>query len=306
MKPFYKCNLIWVLTALIVFSASICAFAKLKVVASIPDFAALAREVGGDLVEVQSIARGDQDPHYLEPKPSFALMLNRADLLIEVGLELESGWLPVLITQSRNRKIQPGAAGFMSAHEGLHILEIPTGPIDRSMGDVHPDGNPHYWLNPRNGILIARGIAARLSRLDPENGARYAENGKTFEQRLTQKIAQWEKEIVPLKGKRIVTHHKSFSYFVDWTGMRVAGLIEPKPGIPPNPNHLLSLIRLIRTEKILLIVSENYYDPKPSRELAQKTGAKVLILPTSVGGEAGIGTYEDLFETLIQRLKGAL
>ncbi len=305
MKRFYKCNLIWGLTALIV-SSPLSASAKLKVVASIPDLAALAQEVGGDLVEAQSIARGDQDPHYLEPKPSFALMLNRADLLIEAGLELESGWLPVLITQSRNPKIQPGTAGFMNAHDGVKILEIPTGPIDRSMGDVHPDGNPHYWLNPKNGLIIAKKISERLAQLDPPNAARYAENEKAFEQRLTQKITQWEREIVPLKGKKIITHHKSFSYFVDWTGMIVEGLIEPKPGIPPNPNHLLSLIQLIQTTKIPLIITENYYDPKPSKELAEKTGTKVLILPTSVGGEPQIKTYEDLFETLIRKLKGTL
>lgn len=306
MKPFYKCNLIWVLTALIVFSTPIHAFAKLKVVASIPDFAALAQEVGGDLVETQTIARGDQDPHYLEPKPSFAILLNKADLLIQAGLELEIGWLPVLITQSRNPKVQPGTQGFMNAAEGINILEIPTGPIDRSMGDVHPDGNPHYWLNPRNGLVIARKIGERLAQLDPANAAKYAENEKAFEQRLTQKITQWEKEIAPLKGKKVVTQHKSFTYFVDWTGMNVAGLIEPKPGIPPTPSHLLSLIQLIQSEKIPLIITENYYDPKPSNELAGKTGAKVLFLPTSVGGEAGIKTYEDLFDSLIQKLKGAL
>ena len=306
MKRFYKCSLIWVLTALIVFSTPICAFAKLKVVASIPDLAALAQEVGGDLIDAQSIARGDQDPHYLEPKPSFAILLNRADLLIEAGLELEVGWLPVLITQSRNPKIQPGGQGFMSAADGVQILDIPTGPVDRSMGDVHPDGNPHYWLNPRNGLVIARKIGERLAQLDPSNAAKYAENEKAFEQSLSRKIAQWEKEIGAFRGRKVVTYHKSLTYFVDWTGLQVRGLVEPKPGIPPNPSHLLLLIQLIQSEKIPLIITENYYDPKPSNELAEKTGAKVLFLPTSVGGEPGIKTYEDLFDTLIQKLKGVL
>ncbi|HSA60069.1 MAG TPA: metal ABC transporter substrate-binding protein [bacterium] len=278
----------------------------MKVVGSIPDLAALAREVGGDLVETQTIARGDQDPHYLEPKPSFALMLNKADLLIEAGLELESGWLPVLITQSRNPKIQPGQNGFLNAAQELNILEIPTGPVDRSMGDVHPEGNPHYWMNPRNGLVIAKKIAQRLGELDPANASKFTGNYADFEKRLSDRIATWEKEAAPFRGKKVITHHKSFSYFVDWTGLKVEGLIEPKPGIPPNPSHLLSLIQLIQTEKIPLIITENYYDPKPSRELAEKTGAKVLILPTSVGGEPGIRTYEDLFEALIGRLKGAL
>lgn len=306
MKPFSKCNLIWALTAVIVFSAPLSAFAKLKVVGSIPDLAALAREVGGDLIETQTIARGDQDPHYLEPKPSFALMLNKADLLIEAGLELESGWLPILITQSRNPKIQPGQKGFLNAAQELSILEIPTGAVDRSMGDVHPDGNPHYWMNPRNGLVIAKRIAQRLGELDPGNASRFAENYADFEKRLSPRILDWEKAAAPFRGKKVVTHHKSFSYFVDWTGLKVEGLIEPKPGIPPNPSHLLSLINLIQTEKIPLIITENYYDPKPSRELAEKTGAKVLILPTSVGGEPGLKTYEDLFEALIGKLKGVL
>lgn len=306
MKRFYKYNLIWALTALTFFSFPFSAFAKLKVIASIPDLAALAREVGGDLIEAETIARGDQDPHYLEPKPSFAVRLNKADLLIQAGLELESGWLPVLLTQSRNPKIQPGRPGFLNAAEGLRILEIPTGPVDRSMGDVHPDGNPHYWLNPRNGVAIAKKISEKLAELDPANAARYAENTLDFERRISAKIALWEKETASFRGKKIVTHHKSFSYFVDWTGMKVEGLIEPKPGIPPHPSHILSLIQLIQSEKIPLIITENYYDPKPSRELAEKTGTKVLLLPTSVGGEAGIKTYEGLFDALIQKLKGVL
>lgn len=306
MKRFYKYNLIWVLTALIVSSFSLSAAAKLKVVTTIPDLAALTQAVGQDLVEVSSIARGDQDPHYLEPKPSYALMLNRADLLVEVGLEIESGWLPVLLTQSRNPKIQRGQSGHLAASEGLTILEIPTGPIDRSQGDVHPEGNPHYWMRPQNGLVIAKRISERLSELDPPHAQSFQQNFQNFEARLKQKVAQWEKDLALLRGKKIITHHKSFSYFVDWAGLQVVGLIEPKPGIPPSPGHILSLINLISSEKIPLIITENYYDPKPSRELAERTGAKVLILPTSVGGDPSIKSYEDLFDFLIKKLKETL
>jgi zinc/manganese transport system substrate-binding protein len=278
------------------------AFAKLNVVASIPTFAALAQEVGKDLIDVKSLARGDQDPHFLEPKPSFAVLLNRADLLIEDGLELEIGWLPVLLVQSRNPKIQPGQKGYLNASEGLDILEIPSGNVSRAEGDVHPLGNPHYWLNPRNGLIIARHIANKLKELDPAHGAEYEQNYLQFEQRLKTKIALWEKKLAPFKGKKMITYHKSFSYFSDWSGIMIAGYVEPKPGIPPNPGHLLSVIDQIKAEKIPLILSENYYDTKASQQLSEKSGAKFLIVPTSVEGDAAVKTYEDLFDLLTQKL----
>lgn len=280
-------------------------FAKLKVVTTTPDLAALTQEVGKDWIDIQSIARGDQDPHYLEPKPSYAVTLNRADLLIDVGLELEIGWLPVLLTQSRNPKVQPGQPGHLTASEGLPLLEIPTGPVDRSQGDIHPFGNPHYWLNPHNGLIIAKNITERLSQLDPSNAPTYQANFQDFSKHLIEKIQSWEKETVSLRGKEIITYHKSFSYFVNWTGLKVADVIEPKPGIPPSPAHILSLIELIKARKILLIITENYYDPKPSRELGQRTGSHVVFLPTSVGGEASVKRYEDLFDYLLKKLKEA-
>lgn len=285
---------------------SVTADAKIRIVTTIPDLAALAQEVGQDLVAIDSIARGDQDPHYIEPKPSFALKLNQADLLIDVGLELESGWLPILLTQSRNPKIQPGNPGYLSASQGLRILEIPTGKIDRSQGDVHPDGNPHYWMNPENGLVIAKGIAERLAQIDSTHADQYRTNAIAFEARLRSKIAGWKKQTTSLRGKKIITHHKSFSYFVEWTGMDAVDQVEPKPGIPPTPSHILHLVNLITSQSIPLIITENYYDPKPSQELAARTGAKVLILPTSVGGEAGIKTYEDLLDVLIRKLGGNL
>ena len=296
-------RLIFLLATLLLPSS---AFAKLNVVASIPTFAVLAQEVGKNLIEVKSLARGDQDPHFLEPKPSYAVLLNRADLLIEDGLELEIGWLPVLQVQSRNPKVQTSARGHLDASEGLNILEIPSGKVSRAEGDVHPLGNPHYWLNPKNGLIIARHIADRLKELDPTNGPSYEENYRQFDQRLRNKIAAWEKEIAPLSGKKIITYHRSFSYFADWSGIVVADFVEPKPGIPPNPGHLLELIDRIKAEKISVILSENYYEPKASQQLAEKSGAKFLIVPTSVDADPAVKTYDDLFDNLVRKLKESL
>ncbi len=282
------------------------AFAKLKVVTTIPDLASLVQSVGKDLVDIKSIARGDQDPHFLEAKPSYAVMLNQADLLIDVGLDLESGWLPLVMTQSRNPKIQAGQKGYLNASEGLEILEIPTGQVDRSMGDVHPNGNPHYWLDPRNALYISYRISKKLGELDPANAAQYTQNQQAFQSQLKNKIDAWSKQLASIRGRKIITHHKSFSYFVHWAGLQVAGYVEPKPGIPPSPGHLLSLIDLIKRESIPLIITENYYDPKASKQVSEKTGAKLLILPTSVGGEPNIKTYEELFEFLVTQIKGAL
>ncbi len=276
--------------------------AKINIVTTIPDLAAITREIAGDSADVRSIARGDQDPHYLEPKPSYALTLNRADLLIEVGLDLEVGWLPVLVTQSRNPKIQTGQPGRLVAAEGFPILEIPAGPVDRSQGDVHPGGNPHYWLNPKNALAISKNIADRLTRLDASNAAAYETNLKAFQDKLRQKITEWEKAAASLRGQNVVTYHKSFSYFSDWLGLNIVDQIESKPGIPPSPGHILSLIERMKDQKTRLIITENYYESTSSRELSEKTGVTLLLLPTSVGGEPAIRTYFDLFDFLIGKL----
>ncbi len=298
------------LFSIIAFSLAIlsplAASAKLKVVTTTTDLAALAKEVGGDLIDVESLARGDQDPHYIEPKPSFAGKMSRADLLIEVGLGLEVGWLPVLLTQSRNQKIQPSAPGHLKASDGIRLLEIPTGAIDRSQGDIHPEGNPHYWLDPRNGLIIAKAITEKLSALDPANAALYQKNFRSFKEDFSKKITLWAKELSPLKGKELVTYHKSLSYFADWAGFNVAGFVEPKPGIPPSPAHILSLIDMIKEKKVPAVITESYYDAKASQQVAEKGSAKLLLIPTSVGGEAGITRYEDLFSAIVKKMKGVL
>jgi len=225
---------------------------------------------------------------------------------VEVGLDLESGWLPVLLVQSRNPKIQPGRPGHLTAAKGLRILEIPEGKIDRSMGDVHPDGNPHYTLDPRNGLIIARTIRERLTELDPANAAAYGANAEAFGTRLSLKIKEWEKQLAPLKGKKLISFHKDFTYFMDWSGLFLAGLIEPRPGIPPSPAHILSLVDLIQKESIPLIATENFCDPKPGQELSRRTGVKNLRLPASVGGDGTAPTYEGLFDAVVSRLKESL
>lgn len=280
--------------------------AKLHVVTTTTDLASIATTIGGDLIDVKSLARGSDNPHFLEPKPSYAALLNRADLVIVVGLDLEIGWIPPLLTQSRNPAIQPSGKGFLDASVGLPILEISSGKIDRSEGDVHPMGNPHYWLNPNNGLLIAQAIATRLSALDPSNASAYQNNLATFRAELTTKIATWKESLRGLKGQKVVSYHKSFSYLADWLQFEIAGYVEPKPGIPPTPSHLLSLIDLIKREGIHLILTETYYDPKASQKVATDTGATLLLLPTSVGALPQATPYSGLFDTLVEMLKKGL
>jgi len=222
--------------------------AKVRVVTSVPTLAAIAEEVGGDKVEVEGLAKGYQDPHFVDSKPSYVLLLNKADLLLYTGLDLEIGWLPVLITGSRNSKItstaSPGRLDTSTLI--LNILEVPNTKVDRSMGDIHPGGNPHYWLDPRNGIATANGIAERLMEIDPENSSYYDERLGDFVKRLNAKIQEWDKKLAPYRGTEIVTYHKSWVYFSDWAGFKEVGYIEPKPGIPPSPSHAAELIRKMK------------------------------------------------------------
>ncbi len=282
------------------------ALAKINIVTTTTDLAALAQAVGGAHVEVKSLCRGDQDPHYLEPKPSYARLMNRADLMIEVGLDLEVGWLPVLLTQSRNPKIQPGTKGNLNASQGIRILEIPRGRIDRSMGDVHPDGNPHYWLDPRNGMKVAAHIAHRLGELDPEHAAQYQHNLSRFNALMLQKLNQWASRARRLRGKRVITDHRTFSYFAAWLGLDVVDVIEPKPGIPPSPAHILSLIERMKREPVMTLMVTNFSNPKPAEELSRRGSVQLTVVPSSVKGVKTVATYPELFEYLLQKLKALL
>ncbi len=278
---------------------------KLQIMTATTDLAALAQEVGGDKVEVESVARGYQDPHFVDAKPSFLLKLKRADLLIVVGLELEIGWLPPLITQSTNPKIQVGAPGYFDASRLARILEIPTGLVTRAEGDVHPLGNPHYWLDPENGLRIAKGIVDKLSHMRPNDATYFEQRYSDFEQRLKQADQKWLAEMKPYEGRKIVTYHRSWPNFAEHFHLNVAGYVEPRPGIPPSPQHTVELIQQMKRENVKVIVVEPYFDLKTPDSVARETGGQVLVLPPSVGGEKEITDYFKLFDYDIGKLKQA-
>jgi ABC-type Zn uptake system ZnuABC Zn-binding protein ZnuA len=272
------------------------AASKLNVVTATTDLAALAQEVGGDRIDVESIARGYQDPHFVEAKPSFLLKLRRADLLVVIGLQLEIGWLPPLITQSGNPKIQVSAPGYLDASQFAEILEIPTTQVTRAMGDVHPLGNPHYWLDPQNGLRIARGIQEKLAELRPGDAAYFEQRFQAFSQRLQQAEQRWDEQMKALRGRKVVTYHRSWPNFAKRFGLDVVGYVEPRPGIPPSPGHTVELIQMMRREKVKAILVEPYFDLKTPDAVARETGAKVVVLMPSVGGEKEITDYFKLFD----------
>jgi len=278
---------------------------KLRIMTATTDLAALAQEIGGDRVEVESVARGYQDPHFVEAKPSFLLKLRHADLLIVVGLELEIGWLPPLISQSTNPKIQVGAPGYFDASRFAKILEIPTGQVTRAEGDVHPLGNPHYWLNPENGLRIAKGIQNKLSEMRPSDAAYFAQRYDSFEQRLKQADEKWLAEMKPYSGRKVVTYHRSWPNFAEHFGLNVVGYVEPRPGIPPSPQHTVELIGQMKRDGVKLILVEPYFDLKTPNSIARETGGQVVVLTPSVGGEKEITDYFKLFDYDIAKLMQA-
>jgi len=299
------------LTALIVTSLlapASAAFAqgKLNVVTTTEDLAAIAREVGGDRITVESIARGYQDPHFVEAKPSFILKLQKADLLIVVGRELEIGWLPPLIQQSRNAKVQVGAQGYLDASQRARILDIPTGQVTRAEGDVHPQGNPHYWLDPENGKAIAKEIADKLSELRPNDRAMFDQRLTAFNGRVDDAEKRWLAAMQPYKGVKVVTYHRSFPNFAERFGLDIVGYVEPRPGIPPSPQHTLDLINDMKRQNVKLVLVEPYFDLKTPNSIGRETGAQVLVLPPSVGGVKEVTDYFALFDYDINLLVGAL
>ncbi len=269
---------------------------KLKVITSLTDLAALTQEVGGDKIDVESLAKGYQDPHFVEPKPSFLLKLRNADLLVLVGLDLEIGWLPPLITQSGNGRIQPGGSGYLDASQFAEILEQPQGTITRAEGDVHPLGNPHYWLDPDNGRRIAKGIATKLSDLDPSDRAYFQQRYQDFEKRLVEAEKRWEAQMAPYRGRKIVTYHRSWPNFAKHFGLDVIGYIEPRPGIPPTPSHTIELVNLMKRENVKIELIEPYFDSKTPNSIASMVGGKVVVMMPSVGGKPEITDYFKLFD----------
>jgi len=292
--------------ALVVLAAGPPARAAVNVMTATEDLADLTRQVGGDKVKVEAIGRGYQDPHFVEAKPSFILKLAHADLLVVVGRELEIGWLPPLIQQSRNAKIQVGADGYLDASLSARILEIPTGQITRAMGDVHPLGNPHYWLDPDNGRRVAKAIADKLSRMAPGDAAYFASRYADFDKRLAEAEKRWDAEMAPYKGTRIVTYHRSWPNFAERFGLDVIGYVEPRPGIPPSPSHTLDLIAEMKRQNVKILLVEPYFDLKTPNSIGRETGAKVLVMSPSVGGEKEITDYFKLFDYDIDLLVKAI
>ncbi len=282
------------------------AFAAIRVITSTQDLASIVAEVGGDKVTVESLARGYQDPHFVEAKPSFILKLNQADLLVAVGRELEISWLPALIAQSRNPKIQPGAAGYLDASQTAKILDVPSGQITRAMGDVHPQGNPHFWLDPGNGRRVGQAVQAKLSDLSRADAAYFAQRFADFDRRLADGEKRWKEAMAPYRGRKVVSYHRSWVNFADAFRLDVIGYVEPKPGIPPSPAHTLGLQHEMTAQNVRVILVEPYFDLKTPNAIARAAGAEVVVLPPSVGGVKEVSDYFQLFDYNIKLLVNAL
>ena len=271
--------------------APVPAVAQLRVVTSTTDLADIAKAVGGDKVTVTHVGEGFQDPHFIEAKPSFVLQLQKADVWAFVGLDLEIGWMPLLLDGARNPKIRMGGTGYLDASRAVPVLDAAQGNVDRSQGDVHPLGNPHYWLDPENGRRIAELFRARFAALDAANAALYAANAKAFAARLDAAEKGWAADLATIKGKPVVAWHTSWRYFAEYTGANIVGFMEPKPGVPPSPSHLAGLIQAMKQAGAKVIVMEPFYDRRTADFVAARTGATVLVLPPSVGGEKGLDDY---------------
>lgn len=278
------------------------AFAGLKVVATTEDLASIAQAVGGADLEVSHIARGDSDPHFVDAKPSYMVKLASADLVVAVGMDLEVGWLPSLLVGARNPRVQPGSLGYLDASVDILAIDRPTGTIDRSRGDLHPQGNPHYWLDPEGGRSVARVLSARLATLDPDHAAHYAENLAAFELRLTEKEREWAAQMAPLKGAAVIGYHSTFNYLCARYELNVIGFVEPKPGIPPTPSHTLELAAAAKAAGVRLILVEPYHGARAATPIATASGAKVVVVPTSVGGLDGVVDYFGLFDRAVALL----
>ena len=279
----------------------------LSVVTTTEDLAAIAREVGGDRVRVTSLCRGYQDPHFVDAKPSFMVQLKNAALFVEVGRGLEVGWAPGLLNGARNPRILPGAPGFVDASSQVQVIEVPSS-VSRAQGDVHPFGNPHYWLDPANGAPIARAIRDGLIRVSPGNAALFNQRCADFEQRLGVAVTRWKQQAktIGLSGRKVVTYHRSWSYFARAFDLTVVDYVEPRPGIPPSPNHVQDLVTRMKQGDIALLAMEDFFDPRLPQKIAQQTGVPLVILPTSVAADEKIKTYFDLFDRLFATIAPAL
>lgn len=279
-------------------------FAKLKVVTTIPDLADIAQAVGGDRIEATALTKGTQDPHFADPKPSMMLALNKADLLIAVGLELEQGWLPPLQQGARNAKVLPGGSGYLEVSQFVPLLEVRTS-VDRGEGDVHKGGNPHFWLDPERVRMIAAGISAQLTALDPEGKASYAVLLADYDSKLQRKIGEWKSALEPYRGSRVIVYHRSWSYFLSFAELSSVGELEPKPGVEPSPASVSALLERTKQLKPQLMIQEAYYPQNLSKAFAKKAGAKALVLPTMVGAQ-GTKSYTEVIDGIVYPIVEAL
>lgn len=280
--------------------------APLRVVTSTTDLWDIARQVGGTRIVAKHISEGFQDPHFVEAKPSFVLELQKADVWAYVGLDLERGWAPVLLAGARNQKIAQGSTGNLDVSRVIPLLDVPSGNVDRSQGDVHPLGNPHYWLDPANARRIARLFQETFSKLDPDGAAEYDRNAAAFSAKLDAMEQGWAPALTKLKGKPVVAWHTSWRYLAEYTGLSIVGFMEPKPGVPPSPSHLAGLIETVKRTGAKVIIMEPWYDRKTADFVAGKSGASVLVLPPSVGGARGLDDYVTLMKHAIESLAKAV
>jgi zinc/manganese transport system substrate-binding protein len=287
--------------ALLFLGLSVPAQAAIKVLATTADWGALAKELGGDRVDVYTATGALQDVHRVEAKPSLVARARTADLLVSNGAELEIGWLPVLVRESGNRRIQPGGTGYFAATAQVSLLEKPSS-FDRSLGDIHPQGNPHIQLNPRNIALVAKALAARLAVIDSANAAYYQERGADFSKRWTEAITRWESRAAPLKGIPVVVMHRDQAYLCNWLGLKEVAAIEPKPGVPPSAGHLSQLVAKLSGSPPRMILRNAYNDPKAANWLSERVKAPVVLLPFSVGGTPEAKDLFGLFDDTLNRL----
>ncbi|MEO5718341.1 MAG: metal ABC transporter substrate-binding protein [Chthoniobacterales bacterium] len=279
--------------------------AKINVVSTLPDYAALAREIGGDNVDVTVLAKPTEDPHFVDARPSFVVKLRQADMLIDGGAELEIGWLPPLLQNARNSKIEVGQPGRVQASAGIKLMEVP-GELSRAAGDVHAMGNPHFMVDPIVAKAVAQHIANALAAIDAPHAAAYQANEKKFEATINAKLQEWGAKLLPYRGQSLVAYHDSWPYFAHRFGFNITVFLEPKPGIPPSPSHLAEVIAQIKAQKIKAIIVEPYHNRKIAEKVAQETGAKVVDFAQYPGALPDTDSYVKLIDALVNNLAAAL
>lgn len=300
-KPMKKIPLI----LSILLTAVLPVHAKINVVATLPDFASIAREIGGDKVDVTAMAKPTEDPHFVDARPSFVVQLRNADVLIEGGAELEIGWLPPLLQNARNPKIEVGKPGRVQASQGVRLMNVPAN-VTRAAGDVHALGNPHYMTDPIIAKAVAQHIAQAFGAVDPPNAAFYDANAKKFEATINAKLQEWGTAMLPFKGQKVVAYHDSWPYFAHRYGIGIDIFLEPKPGIPPSPSHLAEVIEQIKAQKIKAIIVEPFHDRKIAEKVASATGAKVVDFAQYPGAFPNTESYVKLMDVLVARLAAAM